>query len=71
MKKYLGIVIVAGALLMAGCAGIDETVQNNSKEVTTQYRGADLHCIQTNYDRSATLTCDFERFYAENPLFTR
>lgn len=67
MKRAGIVLVVLAGLFMTGCASPEESVKDDYKEITVTYRERDLHCILTTYDRSASVTCDFERFYAENP----
>lgn len=69
MKFALVALLVVPAF--AACASTEEIVQNDTKEYTTQYRGADLYCVGQAYDRSLALSCDFERFYSDNPMLAR
>ena len=68
--KFALVGLVAVPALVA-CAGAEETVQNDTKEVTTTYRGEEIHCLSVVYDRGIGLSCDYERFYNENPLLAR
>jgi hypothetical protein len=67
MKRAgIALALIAG-ITLTGCASPEESVKDDYKEITVEYRERELHCILTTYDRSASVTCDFERFYAENP----
>lgn len=76
MKKFA----IAGCLVltfvMSGCKdeGIEvETcsdVSNKTCERTVEYRGATLYCVASDDGESVSLSCDFQRFYAENNLLT-
>lgn len=71
MKKYLGIVIVAGALLMAGCAsdnaadGAEEksTLDGHYKVGTVNIKGRAVTCVTMDEgvgdSRIGGLSCDF------------
>ena len=67
MKRAgIALVVLAG-ITLTGCAGEVQKEADKVEEVTITYRERDLHCLSRYYDRSLVMTCDFERFYAENP----
>jgi hypothetical protein len=67
--KRAGITAALLALLvgMSACGASVQDEADDVEEVVVHYRGEDLNCLSTTYDRSITVTCDFERFYDENP----
>lgn len=67
MKRALVAVAVLAGITLTGCATTSEIVKDNNEEVVIPYQGREIHCILTQYDRSASMSCDFERFYKENP----
>lgn len=58
-------------LPLAACSNSQEELSGDEEDVVLQYRGEDIHCLTTGSYRSATLSCDYERFYNENPLLAR
>jgi len=68
MKKTIIALVGVSALLLTGCSDtFEQDMQQNQDEITFSYRGEDIHCVVTWYDRSASASCDYQRFYAEHP----
>lgn len=56
--------LVSVTLILAGCGATVEDM----KEKTVPYRGRTLYCMATGETENAALvSCDFVRFYHENP----
>ena len=45
--------------------------ENKVCEKTVTYRNATLHCIGSDVKNGTALSCDFERFYRDNPTLAR
>lgn len=58
------VLLTSAVLTLGACAG---TVEDMSEETAT-YRGRTLHCmVDGEQSQSPLVSCDFERFYQENP----
>jgi len=65
--KIAALTAVAGIALV-GCANAEQAVDDSDTTVTViDYRGYDLTCVASAYDRSLSLSCDFWAFYIEHP----
>lgn len=61
---WLILPLIAAAVLAGGCGAS----VSDLKEVSTQYRGRTLYCQADEVGQhSGVMSCDFVRFYAENP----
>lgn len=59
--------LLLATLLVAGCSSVSTSV-DNMQPSTTVYQGRTLYCMSDNVGTSTGIaSCDFVRFYAENP----
>lgn len=70
-RKLIVVLLGLAVLTLSGCRGDAADNPADGDSETMDYRGATIHCTEPGSGNSSVLSCDFVRFYVDNPELLR